>query len=135
MVASRTALLSDLAKVVGIIKLNSEFTQALTKGEGLGNIFKLGLEKWRPDEAGDVSYDVIGTSGASDISRICSWRSTWCGLRLRKPTRHIGTHVQDLLLGVAEDGKVRGFIVKKIYTAGNDVFDEVHSSVTRQGMC
>ncbi|KAI0526261.1 alpha-N-methyltransferase NTM1 [Xylaria bambusicola] len=111
-------LLLDLAETVDIVEPISKFTDALAGHDGVGRIFNMGLEEWRPNQAGEVSYDVI-------------WNQ-WC----------LG-HLTDIqleeyllrcksTLSVGEDGKVTGVIVvKENITTGEDQFDEIDSSVTR----
>ncbi|KAI0426717.1 alpha-N-methyltransferase NTM1 [Xylaria sp. FL1042] len=113
-------LLLELAETVDVVEPISKFTDALAKCEGVGRIFNLGLEEWRPGEEGNLSYDVI-------------WNQ-WC----------LG-HLTDIqleeyllrcksVLSAGEDGKVKGVIVVKenITTGEEDMFDEVDSSVTRK---
>ncbi|KAI1304388.1 alpha-N-methyltransferase NTM1 [Xylaria venustula] len=113
-------LLLDLAETVDVVEPISKFTDALSKRDGIGRIFNLGLEEWRPGEGDDLSYDVV-------------WNQ-WC----------LG-HLTDLqleeyllrcksVLSTGEDGKVSGVIVVKenITTGEEDLFDEVDSSVTRR---
>ncbi|KAI8948781.1 alpha-N-methyltransferase NTM1 [Xylaria longipes] len=112
-------LLLDLAETVDVVEPISKFTEALAEGEGVGQIFNLGLEEWRPDEAGDVSYDVI-------------WNQ-WCLGHLTDMQLQEYFQKCKSVLSVDEDGKVKGVIVVKenMCTTGDDVFDELDSSVTR----
>ncbi|RWA14246.1 hypothetical protein EKO27_g874 [Xylaria grammica] len=113
-------LLLDLAGTVDVVEPISKFTEALAKSQGVGNIFNLGLEEWRPDETGNLSYDVI-------------WNQ-WCLGHLTD------TQLEEYLLrcksvlSVGENGDVKGVIVVKenMSTAGEDLFDETDSSVTRK---
>lgn len=53
----------DLADTVDVVEPIAKFTDVLAKGEGVGRVFHMGLEDWRPDEVndedGNVRYDVI----------------------------------------------------------------------------
>ncbi|KAI3336873.1 alpha-N-methyltransferase NTM1 [Xylariaceae sp. AK1471] len=113
-------LLLDLAETVDVVEPIAKFTEALAKREGVGKIFNIGLEEWRPDEAGDVSYDVI-------------WNQ-WCLGHLTDAQLEEYLVLCKSVLSVDEDGKVRGVIVVKenMSTAGKDVFDDTDSSVTRK---
>ncbi|KAI0402681.1 alpha-N-methyltransferase NTM1 [Xylaria palmicola] len=113
-------LLLDVAEVVDVVEPISKFTDALAKAEGVGRIFNIGLEEWRPDEAGDVSYDVI-------------WNQ-WCLGHLTDA--HLQAYLERCksVLSVDEEGNVKGVIVVKenMCTADGDLFDELDSSVTRR---
>lgn len=95
----------------------AKFTAALADGAGVGRIFNVGLEDWRP--ADGVVYDVI-------------WNQ-WCVGHLtdRQLVEYLVRCKSVLSRG--EDGKVRGVIVVKenLTTSGMDLFDKLDSSVTR----
>ncbi|KAI1823557.1 alpha-N-methyltransferase NTM1 [Xylaria intraflava] len=112
-------LLLDLAETVDVIEPVSKFTAALAKREGVGRIFNVGLEDWRPDETGDVYYDVI-------------WIQ-WCLGYLTDA--QVGTYLAycKSVLSIGDDGKTKGIIViKENVCNGEDAFDEQDSSVMRQ---
>ncbi|KAI1106290.1 alpha-N-methyltransferase NTM1 [Jackrogersella minutella] len=114
-------LFLEVAETVDVVEPIPKFTAALEGREGVGRIFNVGLEEWRPEEAADGAdkYDVI-------------WNQ-WClghltDRQLEAYLRRCGT-----ALSLDEDGKIKGVIVVKenMSTAGQDLFDEVDSSVTR----
>ncbi|KAI1450845.1 alpha-N-methyltransferase NTM1 [Annulohypoxylon stygium] len=111
-------LLLDVAEIVDVVEPIAKFTAALEGHEGIGRIYNVGLEEWRPEEG--VTYDLV-------------WNQ-WCvghltDLQLAAYLRRCGA-----ALSVGEDGKTRGVIVVKenLSTSGKDLFDELDSSVTRQ---
>lgn len=116
-------MLVDIAETVDVIEPIAKFTASLKGKPGVGEVFNIGLEEWEP--AGDEMYDLI-------------WNQ-WC----------VG-HLTDLQLveylvrcksvlspggggEAGEDGRVAGVIVVKenLSTSGEDLFDELDSSVTR----
>ncbi|KAI1500446.1 alpha-N-methyltransferase NTM1 [Biscogniauxia marginata] len=116
-------LLLEIAEVVDIVEPIAKFTEALQDYEGVGQVFNVGLEEWRPttDDDGDrVSYDLI-------------WNQ-WCVGHLTDQQLVEYLVRCTSVLSVGEDGKVRGIIVVKenMSTCGEDVFDELDSSVTRE---
>ncbi|KAI0200693.1 alpha-N-methyltransferase NTM1 [Astrocystis sublimbata] len=111
-------LLTDLAETVDIIEPVAKFTDVLAKGNGVGRIFNMGLEEWRPDEAGAAIYDVI-------------WNQ-WCVGHLTDAQLEEYLVRCKSVLSVSEDDKIKGIIVvKENICTGNDLFDELDSSVTR----
>ncbi|KAF2964850.1 hypothetical protein GQX73_g8716 [Xylaria multiplex] len=113
-------LLSDLAETVDVVEPIFKFTEALAGREGVGKIFNLGLEDWRPDQADNLSYDVI-------------WNQ-WCLGHLTDTQLEEYLQRCKSVLSVGEDGKVIGIIVVKenMSTSDGDLFDETDSSVTRK---
>ncbi|KAI1115932.1 alpha-N-methyltransferase NTM1 [Nemania sp. NC0429] len=113
-------LLLDLAETVDVVEPIAKFTDGLAENEGVGKIFNTGLEEWRPDGAVDVRYDVI-------------WNQ-WCLGHLTDAQLEEYLIRCKSVLGIDEDGGVRGIIVVKenMSTTGADVFDETDSSVTRK---
>ncbi|KAI1433584.1 alpha-N-methyltransferase NTM1 [Xylaria sp. CBS 124048] len=114
-----TGLLLDLAETVDVIEPVAKFTKALAEHEGVGKIFNVGLEDWRPDESGDVRYDVI-------------WNQ-WCvGYLNDAQLESYLSHCKSVLT-VNDDGEVKGVIVVKDNISLNkEIFDEKDSSVIRQ---
>ncbi|KAI1363688.1 alpha-N-methyltransferase NTM1 [Xylaria arbuscula] len=111
-------LLLDLADTVDVVEPISKFTDALAKREGVGRIFNMGLEEWRPDQADDINYDVI-------------WNQ-WCLGHLTDAQLEEYLLCCKSVLSTGEDEKVKGvIIVKENITTGEDLFDETDSSVTR----
>lgn len=94
-----------------VIEPIPKFSAQLSSIPGVGKVFTMGLEEWRPD-LGD-KYDVI-------------WNQ-WCVGHLRDDDL-----VEYLVRckGALIEG---GFIVVKenLSTQGGDVYDEIDSSVTR----
>jgi protein N-terminal methyltransferase len=103
------SVLLSVATTVDIVEPIAKFSDALTSKPGIGQIFNVGLESWEPT----VTYDLI-------------WNQ-WC----------LGHLTDDQLLAYLEKcGRVLkggGFVVVKenMSTTGEDVFDELDSSVTR----
>ncbi|KAI5458983.1 alpha-N-methyltransferase NTM1 [Mariannaea sp. PMI_226] len=106
-------LLLHIAERVDLIEPIAKFTAVINGKPGVGDIFNMGLEDWRPVEG--VLYDLIWTQ--------------WC----------VG-HLTDVLLvqylerckaALNPDG---GVIVLKenVSTCGEDQFDELDNSVTRE---
>ncbi|KAI1752954.1 hypothetical protein F4782DRAFT_530069 [Xylaria castorea] len=123
--ARREWLRHGMVAIVSVAQL-----QVHQDGEGVGNILKLGLEKWLLDEAGDVSLEpaVPRTSLGHQLEEYPGRMSN-----TRLSFAPAFSPLPRTVLSVAEDDKVGGVIVmkEKMYTAGSDVFDEVDSSVTR----
>ncbi|KAI1426064.1 alpha-N-methyltransferase NTM1 [Xylaria sp. FL1777] len=112
-------LLLELAETVDIVEPISKFTDVLSKREGVGKIFNIGLEEWRPEEEDNPSYDVI-------------WNQ-WCLGHLTDNQLEEYLLRCKSVLSADEDGKVKGvIIVKENITTGEDQFDEVDSCVTRK---
>jgi len=102
-------LLLSTATTVDVVEPIAKFSNALANKPGIGEIYNVGLESWEPT----VEYDLI-------------WNQ-WC----------LG-HLTDeqLLTYLQKCGRVLkegGFVVVKenMSSMGEDVFDEVDSSVTR----
>lgn len=89
-----------------------KFSSALADQPGVGQIYSVGLEAWEPDS--ETRYDLI-------------WNQ-WCLVHL---TDHqLVGYFQKCSKVLSQDGWI---IVKENMSthAGNDMFDEVDSSVTR----
>ncbi|KAI0014083.1 alpha-N-methyltransferase NTM1 [Xylariaceae sp. FL0662B] len=112
-------LLLDLAHTVDVVEPIAKFTAPLEGLAGVGRIFNVGLEQWRPPDDG-AAYDLV-------------WNQ-WCLGHLTD--RQLGDYLGRCksVLSVADDGKVRGVICVKenVSTAGRDLFDQEDSTVTRQ---
>ncbi|XXH04660.1 hypothetical protein Hte_011079 [Hypoxylon texense] len=114
-------LLLDVAEAVDVVEPIARFTAALEGRPGVGRVYHLGLEEWRPEpEEGTVVYDLV-------------WNQ-WCLGHLTD--QQLGAYLRrcGAALSRGEDGKVKGVIVVKenMSTSGEDLFDETDSSVTRQ---
>ena len=96
-----------------IVEPIAKFSDKLRGKEGIGKIFNIGLEDWAPEQSEEAKYDLI-------------WNQ-WC----------LG-HLTDnqLITFLEKCGKVLkdgGLIMVKenLSTSGDDIFDELDSSVTR----
>lgn len=105
-------LLQSVSEVVDIVEPISKFSDNLKGKEGVGKIFNVGLEDWLPSPD-DAHYDLI-------------WNQ-WC----------LG-HLTDtqLIVYLEKCSKMlnhEGWIVVKenMSTSGEDLFDDLDSSVTR----
>ncbi|KAF6838742.1 DUF858 domain-containing protein [Colletotrichum plurivorum] len=105
-------LLLDVAEQVDIVEPIAKFTAALQEKSGVGSVFNIGLEEWKPLDG--TSYDLV-------------WNQ-WC----------LGHLTDDQLVAYLRRCKevvapTDGFIVVKenLSTNGADLFDDVDSSVTR----
>ncbi|KAH6640996.1 alpha-N-methyltransferase NTM1 [Chaetomium tenue] len=105
-------LLDGIAQHVDIIEPIAKFTAQLQGKQGVRNIFNMGLEDWEP--SGGVQYDLI-------------WIQ-WCAAYLTD--KQLVQFLERCKLALNPDG---GVIVLKENTspAGEDMFDDVDSSVTR----
>ncbi|OTA95688.1 hypothetical protein M434DRAFT_393539 [Hypoxylon sp. CO27-5] len=113
-------LLLDLAETVDVVEPIAKFTAALAGCPGVGRIYNVGLEEWRPDdETIDTKYDLI-------------WNQ-WCLGHLTD--RQLDAYLRRCagVLSTGDDGKIKGVIVVKENTStiGEDLFDAEDSSVTR----
>lgn len=106
-------LLLLVSETVDVVEPIAKFSSVLKGGEGVGEIFNVGLEDWSPSSADESKYDLI-------------WNQ-WC----------LG-HLTDaqLIEYMQKCGKVLkegGWIIVKenLCTNGKDIFDELDSSVTR----
>lgn len=102
-----------MSEVVDIVEPIAKFCENLKEKDGVGFIFNVGLEDWSPSGAEEFKYDLI-------------WNQ-WC----------LG-HLTDaqLLVYLEKCGKALrqgGWIAVKenMSTSGEDIFDELDSSVTR----
>ncbi|KAJ0301657.1 hypothetical protein COL5a_005673 [Colletotrichum fioriniae] len=104
--------LLDVAEQVDIVEPIAKFTAALQEKSGVGSVFNIGLEEWKPLDG--IAYDLI-------------WNQ-WC----------LGHLTDDQLVDYMRRCKAvvapnDGLIVVKenLSTSGVDLFDDVDSSVTR----
>ncbi|OLN83703.1 Alpha N-terminal protein methyltransferase 1 [Colletotrichum chlorophyti] len=105
-------LLLDVAEQVDIVEPIAKFTAALQEKSGVGSVYNIGLEEWKPLDG--TSYDLV-------------WNQ-WC----------VGHLTDDQLVAYLRRCKqvvapADGLIVVKenLSTSGVDLFDDVDSSVTR----
>jgi protein N-terminal methyltransferase len=107
----------NISETVDIVEPIAKFSDNLKGKEGVGQIFNVGLEDWSPAESNDLRYDLI-------------WNQ-WC-------LGHLTDSQLEAYLekcsNVLKDG---GLIIVKenMSTAGQDIFDDVDSSVTRSVSC
>ena len=107
-------LLSNVAEKVDIVEPVKTFTDQV-KAENVGNIYNVGLEAWDPKERGLRPYDLI-------------WNQ-WCVGQLTDA--QLVAYLKRLPAVLSAGGWI---IVKENlsnHQLGEDVFDEVDSSVTR----
>ncbi|OHW92119.1 DUF858 domain-containing protein [Colletotrichum incanum] len=104
--------LLDVAEQVDIVEPIAKFTAALQEKPGVGSVFNIGLEEWKPLEG--TAYDLV-------------WNQ-WC----------LGHLTDDQLIDYMRRCKQvvapnDGLIVVKenLSTSGVDLFDDIDSSVTR----
>ncbi|KAI5867992.1 alpha-N-methyltransferase NTM1 [Durotheca rogersii] len=115
-------LLLEVAETVDVVEPIAKFTTALAGRAGVGRVYNVGLEEWRPGEADAAPppYDLV-------------WNQ-WCLGHLTD--RQLADYLRRCAaaLATAPDGTPTGLIVVKenLSTAGEDLFDELDSSVTRQ---
>lgn len=110
-----TGLLSKVAENVDIVEPVRSFTDQIKGKENVGEIYNVGLESWHPEKGGGAPYDLI-------------WNQ-WC---LGQLTDVQLVEYLKRLPPVLSQG---GWIVVKEnlsnHHLGEDVFDDVDSSVTR----
>lgn len=106
------ALLLSIANTVDIVEPVMKFSSALLDHPGVGQIYTVGLEAWSPNS--ETKYDLI-------------WNQ-WCLGHLTD--LQLVEYFQKCRKILSGDGWI---IVKENMSthAGNDMFDEVDSSVTR----
>lgn len=97
--------------MVDIIEPITKFTDVLQGKPGVGNIFNVGLEGWKPEDG--VKYDLIWTQ--------------WCVGHL--PDDLLVEYFERCKSALAQDGVM--VIKENLSTNGVDVFDDLDSSVTR----
>ncbi|KAI8718068.1 hypothetical protein NCS52_00884700 [Fusarium sp. LHS14.1] len=105
-------LLTQVAEKVDIIEPITKFTDVLANKPGVGNIFNVGLEGWKPEDG--VKYDLIWTQ--------------WCVGHL--PDDLLVEYFERCKSALAPDGVI--VIKENLSTNGVDVFDDLDSSVTRE---
>ncbi|KAF7941184.1 hypothetical protein BELL_0309g00070 [Botrytis elliptica] len=106
------ALLLSVADTVDIVEPVTKFSSALINQPGVGQIYSVGLEAWTPDA--ETRYDLM-------------WNQ-WCLGHLTDS--QLAEYLQKCGKMLNENGWI---IVKENMSthAGNDMFDELDSSVTR----
>ena len=101
------------AETVDIVEPVVQFTEKIRGKEGVGEVYNLGLEDWFPEKAGLGPYELV-------------WNQ-WCVGQLND-AQFVG-----YLRRLPPVLKKGGWIVVKenLSNAGEDVYDETDSSVTR----
>ncbi|KAI1492151.1 alpha-N-methyltransferase NTM1 [Biscogniauxia mediterranea] len=118
-------LLLDVAEVVDIVEPIAKFTAALQGLEGVGQIFNMGLEEWRPTTT---------VGGGEDSVRYDLIWNQWCLGHLTDQQLEEYLVRCKSVLSTGADGSTRGviFVKENMSTSGEDIFDEEDSSVTRE---
>jgi len=106
-------LLLGIAAKVDIVEPIAKFTDSLKGKDGIGKIFNVGLEDWSPQEPGESKYDLI-------------WNQ-WCLGHLTDA--QLTTYLEKCQKVLNEAGLI--VVKENLSTSGEDVFDELDSSVTR----
>lgn len=97
-----------------IVEPITKFTDKLKGKAGVGKIFNVGLEEWAPGESDvDCRYDLI-------------WIQ-WCAGHLTDS--QLIAFLERCTVVLKEDGWI--VVKENLSTSGEDVFDELDSSVTR----
>ncbi|TKA32539.1 hypothetical protein B0A50_01647 [Salinomyces thailandicus] len=108
-------LLRNVAETVDIVEPVKSFTDQANGKAGVGEIYNVGLEAWHPEKEGRGPYDLI-------------WNQ-WCLGQLTDA--QLVDYLKRLPAVLSEGGWI---VVKENLSndaAGNDIFDEVDSSVSR----
>ena len=106
-------LLLSVAETVDVVEPIAKFSDNLKGKSGVGKIFNTGLEDWSPETSSEGKYDLI-------------WNQ-WCLGHLTDAQLVIYLEKCSKLLN--ENGLV--IAKENISTTGEDIFDEIDSSVTR----
>lgn len=107
-------LLLNVASTVDIVEPTSKFSQNLRGKVGVGEIFVVGLEDWSPSQG--AKYDLI-------------WNQ-WCLGHLTDV--QLAEYLRNCGKALTENGWI--MVKENLSTRGEDVFDEIDSSVTRYDM-
>jgi protein N-terminal methyltransferase len=105
--------LLKIAETVDIVEPISKFSDNLRGKDGIGNIFNVGLEDWSPESSPETKYDLI-------------WNQ-WCLGHLTDA--QLVTYLGKCGHALKDEGLV--IVKENLSTNGEDVFDELDSSVTR----
>jgi len=106
-------LLLAIARKVDIVEPIAKFSDNLQGKDGIGKIFNVGLEDWSPQESEESKYDLI-------------WNQ-WCLGHLTDA--QLTAYLEKCQKVLNEDGLI--IVKENLSTSGEDVFDELDSSVTR----
>ncbi|RDW70067.1 hypothetical protein BP5796_08464 [Coleophoma crateriformis] len=107
-------LLVNVASTVDIVEPVAKFSDGLHGKAGVGEIFVTGLEDWSPSEG--AKYDLI-------------WNQ-WC-LGHLTDVQLVG-YLQKCRKALTGDGWI--IVKENMSTSGEDIFDDVDSSVTRHDL-
>lgn len=103
-------MLKGIAEKVDIVEPIAKFSDGLKDKDGIEAIFNVGLEEWSPEES---IYDLI-------------WNQ-WCVGHLTDS--QLIAYLEKCGKSVKEGGYV--IVKENLSTSGEDIFDELDSSVTR----
>ncbi|KAH7321489.1 alpha-N-methyltransferase NTM1 [Rhexocercosporidium sp. MPI-PUGE-AT-0058] len=106
-------LLLGIATTVDIVEPITKFADNLKGKDGIGQIFNIGLEDWSPGQSPDTKYDLI-------------WNQ-WCLGHLTDA--QLQAYLEKCAKALVEGGLV--VVKENLSTSGEDLFDELDSSVTR----
>jgi hypothetical protein len=106
-------LLLGIAEKVDIVEPIAKFSDNLKGKSGIGEIFNVGLEDWSPKESDESKYDLI-------------WNQ-WCLGHLTDA--QLKTYLEKCQKVLKTNGLI--IVKENMSTNGEDVFDELDSSVTR----
>lgn len=106
-------LLLSIASTVDIVEPIAKFADNLRGKEGIGRILNVGLESWSPEQSSETKYDLI-------------WNQ-WCLGHLTDA--QLQSYLTKCLTMLKEGGLV--IVKENLSTTGEDLFDELDSSVTR----
>ncbi|KAI2630990.1 alpha-N-methyltransferase NTM1 [Hypoxylon sp. NC1633] len=122
-------LLLDVAETVDVVEPIAKFTAALEGRPGVGRIYNVGLEDWRPEPETETQ----GNSNPESVSYDLVWNQ-WCVGYLTDQQLVAYLRRCGAVLSVDDGGRVGGVIVVKenVSTNGKDLFDPQDSSVTRE---
>jgi len=106
-------LLLSISETVDIVEPIAKFSDNLNGKAGVGKIFNIGLEDWSPSESEESRYDLI-------------WNQ-WCLGHLTDA--QLLVYLEKCLKVLKEGGWI--VVKENMSTSGEDIFDEVDSSVMR----
>lgn len=106
-------LLLGIATTVDIVEPIVKFADNLKGKEGIGKILNTGLESWSPEQNPETKYDLI-------------WNQ-WCLGHLTDA--QLQSYLEKCGKALNGDGLV--IVKENLSTSGEDLFDDLDSSVTR----
>ncbi|PVH85440.1 hypothetical protein DL98DRAFT_511479 [Cadophora sp. DSE1049] len=106
-------LLLGLATTVDIVEPITKFADNLKGKDGIGQISNIGLEDWSPEQSLHTKYDLI-------------WNQ-WCLGHLTDA--QLQSYLEKCAKAINEGGLI--VVKENLSTSGEDLFDELDSSITR----